>query len=216
VNRSAFAAAALVAVAACTRAPRPQAPAATMAPLPATPLAPFATRRVVLAPTQYLRQGDTLGWSARIASPRDFLANVDAELTFALEQRGLKGVWVFPEALARSVKRNPTYAADPYALAAQWLRPPTRKLPEQIPNPLADQLRTLVAINNARYVVLPVEVRFTAAGGAGRAVLHLVLIDARAARVGWVGDIVSEPSPSFSPALAASLASRTADLFVAR
>jgi hypothetical protein len=210
-----LAAAACVAMAACARAPQTQAPADKLSPLPATPLSAFATRRVVLVPTQYLRQADSLGWSARIANARDYLGDVDAEISFALRERGLKGVWVFPEGVVRSVKRNPTYAPDPHALAAQWLRPPTRRLPDQIPNPLADQLRTLIALNDARYVLLPVEVRFVKAGDAGRAVLHLVLVDARLAQIAWMGDIVSEPSAAFSPALAASLGSRTADLFVA-
>jgi len=213
VKHSVVSVAALLALAACAHAP--PTPAEKLAPVPATPLAAFAGQHVVITPTQYLRSADSLGWSARIASPRNYLSDVDAELTFALEQRGLKREWVFPEALAREVKRNPTYAADPYELAAGWLRPPMRRAPDQIPNPLADQLRTLVALNEGRYVLIPVEVRFVKVGDAGRAVLRLVIIDARLARVSWMGDVVSEPSASFSPALAASLATRTADLFVA-
>ncbi|HEX5436051.1 MAG TPA: hypothetical protein VFW98_02755 [Gemmatimonadaceae bacterium] len=200
-------------LAACTHAPEP--PAAKLAPLPPTPLANLASQHVVLLPTQYLRPADSLGWAAQIPNPRAYLTGMDAELTFALQQRGLKGVWAFPEAVARSARRNPTYASDPYALSAEWLRPPVGRLPDQIPNPLASQLRTLVALNNARYVLLPVEVRFVKTPGGGRAVLHLVLIDSRLNRVLWMHDVVSQPAASFSPALAASLASRTADLIVA-
>lgn len=206
-------AAALVAMAACAHAPQP--PADKVAPLPATPLSAFAAQHVVVTPTQYLRPADSLGWSARIANPAAYLSDVDAELAFAFEQRGLKGMWVLPDALVRSVKSNPTYASDPHALAAQWLRPPVRRLPDQVPNPLADQLRTLVALNDARYVLIPVEVRFVKTGDQGRAVLHLVIIDARLAAIVWMGDVVSEPAATFSPALAASVASRTSDLFVA-
>jgi len=213
VKSSALVAAALIAMAACAHAPQP--PADKAAPLPATPLSAFAAQHVVVTPTQYLRQADSLGWSERIANPEQYLSDVDAELAFTLEQRGLKTMWVLPDALVRSVKRNPTYATDPHALAAQWLRPPVRKIPEQIPEPLATQLRTLVAINDARFVLIPVEVRFVKSGDEGRAVLHLVIIDARRAAIAWMGDVVSEPSASFSPALAASLASRTGDLFVA-
>ena len=213
MKTSVVVAATLLALAACAHAP--PAPAQKLAPVPATPLAAFAAQHVVLTPTQYLRSADSLGWSDRIASPRDYLSDVDAELTFALEQRGLKGQWVFPEALAGAVKRNPTYAANPYELAAQWLRPPMRRKPDQVPNPLAEQLRTFVALNDSRYVLIPVEVRFVKGGDVGRAVLRLVIIDARLARIVWMGDVVSEPSASFSPALAASLATRTADLFVA-
>jgi hypothetical protein len=46
-------------------------------------------------------------------------------------------------------------------------------------------------------------------------VLHLVLVDARRSRPVWAIEVASEPAPSFSPALAASVAEHLADLIAA-
>jgi hypothetical protein len=207
-------AAALVASAACAGAQKLPTPA----PLPPRPLAAYATRRVIVVPTHYLRSADTLGWAARIADPRDYLANVDAEIAFALGERGIKNRWVFPPALAESAKRNATFAPDPYDLAAQWLRPPMSKAPEQLFDPLASELRSLVAMHeDARYVLFPVELRFAPAEkGMGRAVLRVAVLDARMSRISWMGDVLGDPAPEFSPALAASVAGHLADLVAAR
>ncbi|HEY9448775.1 MAG TPA: hypothetical protein VIQ60_03445, partial [Gemmatimonadaceae bacterium] len=118
-----------------------------------------------------------------------------------------------------------------------WLRPPLEKPPEQLPEPFASQVRSLVALQEgAQYVLYPVEVRFESVGtdgtqpsggpsdakgsaGArtqGRAVLRIALIDARRQKVVWMADVVSDPYPSFSPALAASVAEHLADLIAKR
>jgi hypothetical protein len=217
-------AATLVAAAGCANA----GPATAQAPA-SRPLAAFAARPVLVLPTRYLGPDGSLGWGAQIGDPESYLGDIDAEIVFALGARGVKNMWVFPSAIAASVRRNPTYAADPHQLAADWLRPPMKKPPEQLPEPIASQLRSLVALQEgAQYVLLPVEVRFepvelaasaTAATGAavaadraGRAVLRVVLLDARRSRIVWMGDVSSDPSSSFSPALAASAAEHLADL----
>jgi hypothetical protein len=204
---------ALVASAACAGAQK----VSTPEPLTPRPLAAYATRRVIVVPTHYLRPADTLGWASRISDSRDYLANVDAEIAFALGERGIKNRWVFPPALAESAKRNTTFAPDPYDLAAQWLRPPMAKAPEQLLEPLASELRSLVALHeDARYVLFPVEIRFAPAGGGqGRAVLRVAVLDARMSRITWMGDVLSDPSAAFSPALAASVAGHLADLVAA-
>lgn len=181
------------------------------------PLSSLAARRVLVLPTHYLRQGDPLGFSTRIGDPRDYLGEVDAEIAFALGNRGLKDRWVFPERLAAVARRNPGFAPDPYALAAQWLRPPLRRAPELLPEPFGSQIRTLVALEeDAQYLLFPVEIRFEPAGeGAERAVLNVVLLDARRSKIVWAGDVLGDPSASFTPALAASAAEHLADLIAA-
>jgi hypothetical protein len=86
-----------------------------------------------------------------------------------------------------------------------------------VPEPLISQLRSLIALRDeVRYALLPVEIRFEAVDGeGGRAVLNLVLVDVRRAEVVWAVDLASEASHAFSPALAASLGSRFADLVAA-
>ena len=57
--------------------------------------------------------------------------------------------------------------------------------------------------------------RTASAAHDGRAVLHVVVVDARRSQVQWAGEVVSEAHASLSPAIAAELASRLADLVAA-
>ena len=182
---------------------------------PARPLAALAAQRLIVLPVQTLRGGDSLGWGARIPGMRSYLASVDDEIAFALAERGLKDTWVYPPALARSARRSPTLAVDPYALGASALRTAQRAEGSPLVDPLASQLRALVALHDARYALVPAELRFEGASGKGRAVLWLTLVDARSATLRWAGDVASDPVGAFSPALAASLAARLAELVVA-
>lgn len=195
----------------------PAAGAQRGAPRPQGPLAAFASRHVIVLPVQYLRQGDSLGWAAAIPSSRDYLATMDAEIRYALVQRGLGKLWTFPKQLEAEVKRNPTYAPDPYDLAAGWLRYPMHKVPDQVPDPLASQLRSLIAFEDgARYLLFPVEVRFAAAdSGRQYASLRVVVLDARLNTIVWMGDVGGNPTAKFSPALAVTVAEHLADLIAA-
>jgi hypothetical protein len=181
------------------------------------PLASMAEQAVILLPTRYLRATDSLGWASQVSDERGWLASVDDEIAFALAERGAARRWTLPSELARSARRNAAFAPDPATIAAEPLRPRGRKLPQRVPEPLISQLRSLIALRDeVRYAVLPVEVRFEPANdGRGRAVLHLVLVDVRRAEFVWAMDVSSEPAAGLSPALAASLGSRVADLIAA-
>lgn len=178
-------------------------------------LAAFATRRLIILPTHYLRMDDSLGWADQISDRDAYLSTLDDEIEFAFSDRGVKKVWVFPAALDAMAKRNAPYAPDPHAMAAQWLRfPGPKRLPEQLPDPLASQLRTLVALQeDGQLVFMPVEVRFEpVAGGKECEVLRFVVFDARRAKIIYMADVTSDPQSAFGPALAASLAGHLADL----
>ena len=89
----------------------------------------------------------------------------------------------------------------------------------RIPEPLASQLRTLVAVHDARFALLPLEVAFEKAAvgtAGGRARLRLAIVDARTTELRWVGEVRSDPSPVLNPGVTTSLAGRLADLIVAR
>jgi len=201
------------------------------------PLAAFVSRPVLVLPTRFLGGSGSLGWDGQLGDPAAYLGDVDAEIAFALKQRGIDKQWILPPAIVRSVRRNPGFAVDPHDLSADWLRPPLEKPPEQIPEPFASQVRSLVALQEgAQYVLYPVEVRFepvsvegeqassgpveadgrSGARMQGRAVLRIALIDARRQRVVWMADVVSDPYPTFSPALAASVAEHLVDLIAKR
>ena len=68
------------------------------APAPAqeqvTPFAVWTGRRLIILPTQYVLQFDSLGWADQIPDTKEYLANFDAELTVALTERGLAKPWV--------------------------------------------------------------------------------------------------------------------------
>ncbi len=232
-HRATIRAAALVAALGCAGQPNT---AAAQAENPVQrPLAAFMSRPVLVLPTRFVGDDGALGWTAQLGDPATYLGDLDAEIAFALKQRGIDKMWILPPAIVRSVRRNPGFAVDPHDLSADWLRPPLEKPPEQLPEPFASQLRSLVALQEgAQYVLYPVEVRFEpivaegrqassgpaeAGGGArtqGRAVLRIALIDARRQKIVWMADVVSDPYPSFSPALAASVAEHLVDLIAKR
>lgn len=180
------------------------------------PLAGMADQALIVLPTRYLRTADSLGWAAQV-DEREWLSSVDDEIAFALSQRGAGRRWTLPADLSRAVRRNAAFAPDPGTVAAEPLRPRGRALEPRVPEPLISQLRSLIALrDDVRYALLPVEVRFEAAPeGGGRAVLNLVLVDVRRSEVAWAMDVASEPVDGFSPAVAASLGSRVADLIAA-
>jgi hypothetical protein len=181
------------------------------------PLASLAGQRVVLTPVFRLRDGDPLGWGAQIPRSREFLRSLDSAIASELAQRGLEKQWVYPPDLARSMRMSPTYAVDPYALAVEPLRNPNVAAGAKIGDPLATQLRTMIALQDSRFVILPVELRFERdKTGQGIAILRAVLVDARIGDVRWAGDASSDPSSAFSRALLANIASHFADLITIR
>jgi hypothetical protein len=179
------------------------------------PLERLAGEQMLVLPVQYLTFADSLGWSQDAPSTREYLNTLDDEIAFALEQRGLKGRWTLAPELIRSVARNQGYAPDPRALAAGEVRAAQKSGEWQLREPLASQLRSLIALTDARYVLFPVEMRLTGSSGVGHAMLHLVVIDARRSQVQWSGDLAGAPQKGFSPAIAADIASRLADLIAA-
>src|SRR5438552_9746231 len=106
---------------------------------------------------------------------------MDDNIAAALAERGLTRGWVLPADLATSYRRNPTYASDPYALAEEPLRSSSFAAGKRLAEPLASQLRTMIALHeNATVVLVPVELRFEPADAAtARASLRLALIDPR-------------------------------------
>jgi transposase InsO family protein len=218
---------ALFAVIGCASAPvpaeaqKPTNPAANPADTLASadngrPLAPFAARPLAFLPAQYLNAADSLGFIAQVGDPAVYLAQLDEEIAFALAARKAGKKWQGPAILARRMKANGPYGVDVYDVSSAPLRNPRLNVALPLPEPLASNLRSLVALGTeSRYVLIPYEVLFMGAKGAGRAVLKLALVDARGASLVWLGAVASDPVPKFSPALVASLAEHVADLVAA-
>ena len=210
-HRRTLVASLLVAGVACGGAAKPN----TQPELADHSLSGLAAQHIVLLPTYSIRVMPGLSWS--VGRPMDIQRTLDADLLAALDERGLRKIWIFPEDLQASFKRNATYAADPYTLAEEPLRSPALNTQQRLPEPLASQLRTLVALHeDARLILAPVEVRFEPTGTGGRAVLRLVLVDPRLSRPTWIGEVVSDSTTAFGPVISASLAAKLANLVAIR
>ena len=144
---------------------------------------------------------------------------MDEEIAAAIANRGLRTGWVLPADLALSYKHNPTYASDPYALAEEPLRSPNFVAGSRLTDPLASQLRTMIALHeNARLVLLPIELRFDRADSSNtaRATLRLATVDPRFSEARWVGEIRSDTTSADPHVLMAAVARQLADLIVSR
>lgn len=214
----------LVAAAAATLAAcRHPAPAAVATPTvapqqaavrAASPLAGLAGQHVVVLPAHYIK-ADTIGWAAGIERPRETLAALDSAIERSLGERGFRTSWTFPPALVRSARRNAGYVPDPYSLAAERLRTGVQTADNSLREPLASQVRGVIAVTDARYVLFPVELRFEPAEGGARAVLHVVLLDGRGSQVRWAGDVRGAVRPRFSDVSLESVALALADIVAA-
>ena len=173
-------------------------------------LANLAAQHVVVLPTYSAHAAQGLTW--KIPTSAELRRTMDADIVAAFEERDLRKAWIFPDQLQSAYKRNPTYTADPYALAEEPLRSPALEIDQRLPEPLASQIRALVAFHeDARLVLAPVDLLVEPApGGTGRGVLRLVLMDARLSNVRWIGSVTGDSTAAFGPAVTASVAAKMA------
>jgi hypothetical protein len=186
----------------------PQAPAP-----PGAALAPFAAQRVIVVPVQLFRadtaaHADAARWEA-------FRRELDDSIGTTIAGRGVGKTWSYAADVVRSAKRNAAYVSDPYALGVQPLRNAVYKPGEKIPQLLAANLRSLIALGDTRYALIPVEIALVRRGNEQRAILRLILVDGRAGEFLWVGDVISDPATSLDRTVVSSLSARVADLVVA-
>jgi hypothetical protein len=207
----------LLSVAACTRGRQGSTTNPPAAPVAAAPLAGLSVQVLLVTPTQRARVATTLT-AFQAPAPTELIKSMDADLTTALREREIGRTWVFGDALARSHATNPTYATDPRALAVDPLRAPSLQRGGRLAEPLASQLRTMIALHNGRMVLIPVDLAIEPEAGAtgGRGVLRLVLVDPRLSVIQWYQDIRGDTAPTYGPAVTASIASRIANLFAAQ
>lgn len=191
-------------------------------PEPQAPVRPFAAlmaQQVIVAPTHSMREADALGWTKQVPRSRELMRALDSAITHELGERGITHQWIFPADLVRAARSSPAFSQDPYALAADRLRADNVGPGTSVGSPLIMQLRTMIALQeNARIVLLPVELRFErdTTAGQGVAVLRLALLDGRLGEVRWIGDVRSDPVSTFSrDALLTSVAAHLADLIAA-
>jgi hypothetical protein len=179
-------------------------------------LGSFVGQPLLIAPVQSIKVAPELAWT-RLPRTADILASLDRALADTLRVRVTNPQWVYADALVESSRNNPTYATDPHALSIQALKSPKLEIAQRLPEPLASQVRMMLALHEGRLVLIPVELRFErTATGAAHPVLHLVLVDPRLSDIRWFGDVAGDDLPTYSTAFAASIAAGIANLFVAK
>ncbi len=176
----------------------------------AEPLSAFTARAVAVLPLQAVSEVPSVS-NSRSELATAFRQTIDYEIRFAFGESP-PSRWIFAPAIVESSRRNIGMSADPAKLAIEGL---DEKLPEpgeSISESLRTQVRQVIALTDARYVLLPVSVRFyeQRQSGVRRATMRVVLIDARLAQVRWAEDLTAEPATQLNRAAAAALASRLA------
>lgn len=189
---------------------------------------------LVLAPVQSVAPTPSGAWPGGAGSRQDALAALNSEVDFAVSEEPLARNWTPPGEVVEQVRRNPLLDVDPEHLSYRGLLADRDE--EELYSPLHGQVRRLSALLGARLVVVPLRVWYapsdTALAGredgelprvvagdrrvtmGGRAVARVALIDARAGRVLWKGEVASDPAPGDSPALLATLAANLVDTLI--
>jgi hypothetical protein len=208
-------AALVAATTACAQNPKPDNKAADAAAKGlGAPLAGFASQRIIVLPVQLLR-GDSLSW-IQPSGWTAFRKELDDSVASAISERGIGKGWAYPADVLRQAKRNVGYVGDPYSIGAQPLRGQNYRPADHIPPLMASNLRAMIALGDARYALLPVEIVFQRDGARQRAVLRLALVDGRTGQFAWVGEVASEPGAEYSASILSVIAARVADLVIAR
>lgn len=122
----------------------------------------------------------------------------------AFTVRGVAETWIWPADLRQAYRRNPALVPNPYELSVGSLRGMRLEPDVDLPERLAEQLRTLLAISEGRrYFLLPVGIVLSH-GPAGFATSgQVILVDGRRHRVLWAKRMTGPASGTAEGALSA-------------
>lgn len=155
-----------------------------------SPLSGMIGRHMLVFPGQYLAVAGPAGTWEITQEGRSLLPILDEEIMDAMRKRGANNNWTFGPQITARADRNGGLAGDPRQLSVQAVRRnPAGDTP--LPEPLASQIRTLVALTSARYALLPIETHIDNRNGERKGALRLLMVDARTARIVWADDIVA-------------------------
>lgn len=178
------------------------------------PLGSFAAQTISVLPVQFLHADSTSPvQAARWASVR---RELDDSIGTTLAELWLGKKWAYAADLERMAKRNAGYVSDPSTLGAGGLRARVLKPGEPAPSIVINNLRSLIALGDSRYALVPVELGFSGSGADARVVLRLVVVDGRVGQVVWYTDLAAPGNGKFGSAEIGDLAQRVADLVIAR
>jgi hypothetical protein len=180
---------------------------------PPPPLSPMASQHVVVLPVQLVRADsgawmDSRGWDK-------FRRELDDSIASIVAARGVGRSWKYASDVVRIAKRNPDYVSDPYSMGVQPLRTVVYKIGDRLPEPFVSNLRSLIALADTRYALVPVEAWFARKGAQQIVVMKLALADGQGGAIVWLGEVGSDPATSMPPDLISTLATRVANLIIA-
>ena len=122
---------------------------------PQPPLSPMASEHVMVLPVQLLK-ADSGAWVVP-AGWEKFRRELDDSIASAIKNRGVGKTWKYAPDAVRIAKRNPEYVGDVYAMGVQSMRAVKYRIGDPIPDLFNNNLRLLIGIADARYVLLPLE-----------------------------------------------------------
>ncbi|MEO5904926.1 MAG: hypothetical protein ABIQ55_13005 [Gemmatimonadaceae bacterium] len=154
-------------------------------------------RPLLILPAQYIGIITPAGQYELSMMNRDLLTLVDDELEDAFRKRGVGASWTFARAITAAAIRNGGLIQDPRELSAESIRR-IQASDTPLPEPLGTQVRQLVALQEGRYVLIPIEMDVDNRPGRASAALRVMLVDSRSARVLWV-DTIEAPAPTDLP-----------------
>jgi hypothetical protein len=134
---------------------------------------------------------------------------LDPEIAYWLAQKAPRVNWIFPPELDRALARTPSMEVRIRALNVAAFQAGEVRT---IGDPLFGDLRTLGALVNARFALVPVAAGWVPAGGSGRVEIRAALIDTLGGRVLWFGVVAGAAGAEGSRGTAASAAEALAGL----
>lgn len=153
-------------------------------------------------------------------------SRASAEIDFAVSESEGTSSWVGPGKITERAEKNPLLKADPVRLPVTGLGQ-VEVGKGRVPDPLHGQVRGLAAVTEARLVLIPTRLSYRAAPDStagspgedgdgegegeripppGWAVFEVTLLDSRAGRVLWRGEVHGSPAPAESSAAVATAA----------
>ena len=117
-----------------------------------------------------------------------------------------------PADVARIAKRNPDFVADPYSMGVQPMRAALYKIGDPLPEPFISNLRRFIALADARYALVPIDIWFARRGAEQIAVMKLALADGQGGTIVWLGEVGTDPATAMPADLINMLATRIANL----
>lgn len=205
----------------CASAGSPARPAGD-AEAPVTPLTGLLGRQLLVLPTQYLSVANPGGGRDIAPGGANLTPIMNQEIEDVFRARGVKANWTFARQIVEMADRQGGLTGDPRDLHAANIRR-VKAGDTPLPEPTAGDIRNLVALTSARYVLLPIEVNVDVRDNTRSGSLRVLLVDSRTSRVTWADDIIAPPdrdpqvvSDAFTPygfrRLARVLATKLADI----